>query len=108
MAGKFLYFAYGSNILNERLRSENRARSATFHASGYVTGRSLTFDKASKDGSGKCDMQLTDDANDRVEGVLFWIGDADKSRLDDAEGLNCGYVETVVEVVTENNVRVRH
>ncbi len=102
MDGRFLYFGDGSNMLNERLRAPNHAPSATVLGRGHVIGRTLTFDKASDDGSGKCDIRLTADANNRVEGVLFWIADADKPGLDEAEGRNRGYAESVVDVVTEN------
>jgi hypothetical protein len=67
MDGRFLYFGYGSNMLTKRLRAANRAPSAVAHSRGHVVGRKLTFHKVSDDGSGKGDMQLTGDLNDRVE-----------------------------------------
>ena len=102
MDDKFLYFGYGSNMLTKRLRAANRAPSAALHGRGHVTGRKLTFHKVSDDGSGKCDMRVTGDANDCVEGVLFWIAKTDKRGLDEAEGLGRGYAESIVDVVTEN------
>jgi hypothetical protein len=98
----FLYFAYGSNMLTRRLRA--RTPSARVHSIGYVAGRRLTFSKTSDDGSGKCDIELTGSGQDRAGGVLFSIARDDKPALDDAEGLNRGYDEAIVDVVTPRGV----
>lgn len=100
---KFRYFAYGSNMLTRRLRATDRAPSATSLGVGYVEGRQLTFDKVSKDGSGKCDAEATGENTDRVYGVIFEIASTDKAALDKAEGLNEGYAEECVEVVTDSD-----
>lgn len=99
---RFLYFGYGSNMLNTRLQA--RTPSATPYNNGYVAGRRRTFAKTSDDGSGKCDAELTGNAVDRVEGVLFWIDRSEKPALDRAEGLGRGYDETTVDVVTPTGV----
>ena len=98
-AGRFLYFGYGSNMLNQRLLA--RTPSARVHGTGYVSHRRLTFSKTSDDGSGKCDMEITGDPADRVQGVLFWIDRAEKPALDQAEALGQGYAETMVDVITD-------
>jgi len=98
----FLYFAYGSNMLTRRLRAANRAPSAKPLGIGHVQGRRLTFDKVSRDGSGKCDAEATGKNTDRVYGVLFEIASAEKNALDRAEGLGKGYKEERVEVVTDS------
>jgi len=98
-AGRFLYFGYGSNMLDERLFARNP--SARVHRTGHVSHRRLTFSKTSDDGSGKCDMEITGDPRDRVEGVLFWIDRAEKRALDEAEALGHGYDERTVDVITE-------
>ena len=85
----FLYFAYGSNMLTRRLSA--RTPSAVPPATAYVDGYRLTFDKVSTDGSGKCDIEATRNAADRVWGVLFRIATAEAADLDDAEGLGQGY-----------------
>ncbi|HEV8308569.1 MAG TPA: gamma-glutamylcyclotransferase family protein [Methylomirabilota bacterium] len=95
---KFLYFAYGSNMLSRRLLS--RTPSAIAVGVGYTTGRRLTFDKVSSDGSGKCDIEPTANPTDRVYGALFEIVSAEKPALDDAEGLGKGYREARVTVFT--------
>lgn len=101
---EFLYFAYGSNMSLRRLTAPNRAPSANPFCSGYVLGRKLTFDKVSKDGSGKCDCEFTGDEQQRIYGVLFTVSLADKAKLDRAEGNGAGYDETIVEVVTPSGV----
>ena len=95
---KLLYFAYGSNMLSRRLLA--RVPSAIAVGVGYTSGRRLTFDKVSTDGSGKCDIEPTPSQTDRVYGVLFEIPLAEKAGLDDAEGLGKGYREERVDVVT--------
>ena len=68
---KILYFAYGSNMLSRRLRAPNRTPSAVAVGTGFVSGRRLTFDKVSTDGSAKCDIEVTTNPNDWAYGVLF-------------------------------------
>jgi hypothetical protein len=89
-------------MLNARLLA--RAPSARAYTTGHVAGRRLTFAKASDDGSGKCDAELTGNADDRVEGVLFWIACSEKPALDRAEALSRGYDETILEIVTAAGV----
>src|SRR2546426_10191093 len=93
---KFLYFAYGSNMFSRRLRM--RTPSAAAAGVGYASGRRLTFDKVSTDGSGKCDIERTSSPTDRVYGVLFEILSAEKAGLGNAEGLGKGYREGRVDV----------
>ncbi len=107
---RFLYFAYGSNMLTRRLRAADRTPSAVSQAIGYVERHRLTFDKLSKgrhNNSGKCDMERTDSATDRVWGVLFSILKTEEGALDTAEGLDNGYrKDPEVHVVTGNGVQV--
>jgi hypothetical protein len=108
---RFLYFAYGSNMLSRRLCAKNRAPSATSEGIGYVEKHRLTFDKlskGSKSSSGKCDMERTGVATDRVWGVLFSILKSEEGALDDAEGLGGeGYrKDTKVRVMTANGTKV--
>jgi gamma-glutamylcyclotransferase len=100
---KLLYFAYGSNMLSRRLLV--RVPSPIAMGVGYTSGRRLTFDKVSTDGSGKCDIEPTQSPTDRVYGVLFEIASAEKAKLDDAEGLGKGYREERVDVVTSCGTR---
>lgn len=98
----FIYFAYGSNMLSRRLKAKNRAPSATPIGTGYVSSRRLTFDKVSKDGSGKCDIENTANSTDRAYGVLFKIVMSEKQKLGIAEGLDKGYQIEQVAVVAQN------
>jgi len=84
------YFAYGSNMLEQRLRHAARAPSAVFLGVGAVRGYRLVFHKAGMDGSGKCALDDTHDHSDVVYGVLFEIDDAQWTRLDAAEGVKGG------------------
>jgi|HubBroStandDraft_1064217.scaffolds.fasta_scaffold293766_2 gamma-glutamylcyclotransferase len=85
------YFAYGSNMLRERLQATNRVPGATFHATGSVQGYRLRFHKRSVDLSGKCNIVKTDSAEDVVYGVVFEVPDNQLEALDSAEGLGDGY-----------------
>ena len=84
------YFAYGSNMLEQRLRHAARAPSAVFAGVGAVRGCRLVFHKAGMDGSGKCALEETHDHSDAVYGVLFEIADAQWTQLDAAEGVEGG------------------
>jgi gamma-glutamylcyclotransferase len=105
MADRFLYFAYGSNMLTRRLRAPDRAPSARAEGTGFVAGYRLTFDKASADRSGKCDLEATGHPNDRVHGVLFSINRAEERALDKAEGRDKGYRKDTLDVVTTDGMR---
>lgn len=85
------YFAYGSNMLCERLRSPNRVPGANFQATGSVRGYGLRFHKRSADGSGKCNIVKTDLAGDVVYGAVFEVPEEQLKALDKAEGLGQGY-----------------
>lgn len=85
------YFAYGSNMLTERLQSPDRVPGATFLATGAVRGYRLRFHKRSIDKSGKCNIAKTDSFEDVVYGVVFEIPDDQVKKLDVAEGLRSGY-----------------
>jgi hypothetical protein len=96
MVKTFFCFAYGSNMFARRLRE--RTPSAKSVGIGFVNQHRLTFDKVSKDGSGKCDMEATANPEDKVYGVLFTISAAEEAALDKAEGLGNGYRKGEFEV----------
>lgn len=85
----FCYFAYGSNMLTERLKARcDRARpSGCAFADGWV----MEFSKPSKDCSGKA--SLSRKAGCETAGVLFEIPMTQRDALDEAEGatLRGGY-----------------
>lgn len=83
------YFAYGSNMLEERL--QRRVPDATFLTTGSVRGYRLHFHKRSTDGSGKCNIVATNSAEDVVHGVAYEVPDGCLEALDRAEGVGHGY-----------------
>jgi hypothetical protein len=103
-ANTFLYFAYGANMLSRRIQAI--APSAVAIDVGFVQGRRFTFGKVSRDGSGKCDIETTNNVNNRAYGVLWKINVKDKANLNDAEGLGIGYSEANVQVVTSTGTTV--
>lgn len=76
------YFAYGSNMLRERLVA--RVSTAQAVAIGAVRGYRLDFAKVSVDGSGKGDMVTS--PGDEVWGVLYEFDASQKGDLDKHEG----------------------
>ncbi len=97
-SNEFSYYAYGSNMSTKRLLA--RLPSARPIASGFVTGYKLTFDKASKDGSGKCDCEFTGNDGDRVYGVIFKVALSERAALDSFEGAGKGYEPLSIRVET--------
>jgi gamma-glutamylcyclotransferase len=83
------YFAYGSNMLHQRLRA--RVPSAEPLAIGELDGYRLAWHKVGRDGSGKCDVVSVPDPAAIVHGVLYEIAAEHKPALDAAEGLHRGY-----------------
>ena len=96
------YFAYGSNMLAQRLRAPDRTPSAKFLTAARLKGHVLKFHKRSRDGSGKCSAFETGNPNDEVHGIVFEIGETEKPALDKAEGLGKGYGEKVVHLTTSH------
>ena len=99
---QILYFAYGSNMLTKRL--QRRTPSAKPVGIGYLKAHQLRWHKKSQDGSGKCDIFFTGDQDHLVNGVLFEISRSEKKRLDSVEGLNHGYDEKTVEIITSSGL----
>ena len=91
------YFAYGSNMLSERLRG--RVPSASPAGSAKLCGYGLDFAKISKDQSGKCDLVKSD--HGAVWGRLFKIDPGHKSDLDRYEGPHYETIEVQVSVEGE-------
>lgn len=88
---KVFNFAYGSNMLLSRIRE--RVSSARSLGTAVLKGHQLRWHKASKDGSGKCDVIRSDSVDATVHGVLYEIAQHQKVELDAAEGLGNGYDE---------------
>jgi len=101
--GQAFYFAYGSNMAAERLSS--RVPAARKYVNAELARYCLRFHKASADGSGKCDVVLSDSPDAVVYGVLFSLHDADLVTLDRIEG--SGYRRIYTDVVTATGTVLR-
>lgn len=98
-ANALRYFAYGSNMVTNRLAGRTGGCKPLGRA--VLMGHRLCFHKHSKDGSGKADAFCTGDARDQVIGVVFEIPAAGKRGLDRAEGLNKGYAQRTLRVMLD-------
>jgi gamma-glutamylcyclotransferase len=87
----FKYFAYGSNMLTERLRAPSRCPSAEAIGVGVIFGYTLAFSKRSRDGSGKATMVRSGKSEEHVFGVVFDVAISERAALDKAEGVGSGY-----------------
>lgn len=85
----FIYFAYGSNMLRERL--VQRCPSAKAIGVAIVSEYILKFSKKSKDKSGKATLVKSTEPKHQAFGALFQIGFNDLPRLDKVEGRGSGY-----------------
>ena len=85
----FTYFAYGSNMLSERLR--RRCPSAKAIGVAVASGYILKFSKRSIDKSGKATLVVSTNPKRQVFGELFEIENGDLRELDKAEGKGKGY-----------------
>lgn len=99
-AMNFLYFAYGSNMLTQRLK--DRVPSAHLITLATLSGYELRWHKVSQDRSGKCDVVQIDSPNSKVIGVVYEILISEKAALDEAEGLGNGYDQKQVLLETVN------
>jgi gamma-glutamylcyclotransferase len=88
---KFLYFAYGSNMLTERLKA--RCASALPVGIAFRRGFAISFSKRSVDGSGKATLLPQSDPASLAWGVLFEIEASQESALSKAEGRDYEQVE---------------
>lgn len=93
-----LYFAYGSNLLRERLLS--RCPRAEFIGRGLLRRHRLSFEKVSTDGSGKCAVERDDGCE--VQGVAWRVHSSELDGLDLSEGVSRGYERSSVAVELED------
>ena len=96
---RFLYFAYGSNLLTPRLRA--RCPSGRVIGTAWAHGYSVEFSKLSHfDGSGKA--SLTPHSGTRTHGVIYEISLTELPALDRHEGLGRGYGRACIPVKLGN------
>lgn len=96
------YFAYGSNMLIERLHQ--RVKSAKNPVCVTLPGYSLRFHKVSGDGSGKCNMVGPGINGACVRGVVFDVLENEIPALDAAEGVGYGYQKSRVKITLDGKV----
>ncbi len=97
-----LYFAYGSNLLHQRLW--DRTPNARPLTTGVLKGHSLRFHKIGDDGSGKCDAFHTGDDQDATLGVVYEISVRERRILDAIEGVGRGYAVKNTRIDTARGV----
>jgi Gamma-glutamyl cyclotransferase, AIG2-like len=88
------YAAYGSNLHPLRLRE--RTPSAALLGTDVLAGYTIAFVKRGKDRSGKCTIIET--AGSLVHVAVFEIEEAERTRLDRAEGRGAGYEIRTIEL----------
>lgn len=94
------YFAYGSNMLRERLAA--RVGDTGCIGPARLAGYRVDFTKLSRDGSGKCTL-VAQPGEHGVWGVVFEMTGEQKTLLDGFEGK--GYkVETVYPVASGETI----
>src|SRR6185436_10107348 len=80
-----LYFAYGSNMDEQRVTAANRCPNARFIFNAILPGYRLVFTHRTDAGTGAADVAL--DPASRVWGVVYDITDSDRRQLDAREGV---------------------
>lgn len=100
---KLLYFAYGSNLHPNWLRS--RTPSARLLGPARLTGYRLHFNKPGLDDSGKCNIIRSTPDRDAVHGVVYEFPLTEKPVLDAAEK---GYQERFLDIGEYRDVLLYH
>lgn len=91
-APTLLYFAYGSNMHEARMRA--RVPSAHYYDIARLPGYCLAFRKQGADGSAKCDLDPFDP--ETVWGVVYCLDADERPLLDAAEGEGYERMEVTV------------
>jgi len=93
------YFAYGSNLLHQRLQARTPSAEPLLRA--RLAEHALRFHKIGDDGSGKCDAFHTGSPDDAVHGLVYALAERDKQILDGIEGVGHGYLVKAVTLMTK-------
>lgn len=94
------YFAYGSNMLAQRLVARVKADNPTPYA---LESHRLRFHKRSADCSGKCNLIFTGQSTDVVHGVLWDVPEKEIKELDKHEGVGFGYDRKTFRFLIDGN-----
>jgi hypothetical protein len=95
------YFAYGSNMDPEQMRS--RAPNARFAGTARLDGYRVVFNKSGTDGSAKANIEMSSREESFVLGGLYEVPESEFITL---HGFEIGYLTTGVEV-DQNTAKVR-
>lgn len=99
MSNEILYFAYGSNMATSRM--QQRIPDAQVVGVAVLRGWKLVWDKISKDGSGKANLQSA--SQSETWGVLYRLPETALTHLDRIEG---NYQRHTVEVETNDGEKI--
>lgn len=100
---RFLYFAYGSNMLTARLRQ--RCPSAVAVGRASLGGHLLIWHKKGfRDGSGKCGIEAVEGRPGTMHGVVYSLLKSEEQDLDRIEGKGHGYDDGLVAVQHDSGV----
>ena len=80
-----LYFAYGSNLNEQRVKAANRCPNARFIFKAILPGHRLVFTRNGD--AGNCAADAIPDPSSLVWGVVYDITDSDRRQLDAHEGV---------------------
>lgn len=100
-----LYFAYGSNMDEQRMKSPDRCPSAKFIFKALLPGHRLAFTRRTSAGTGAADIRR--DAASSVWGAVYDITDSDRSQLDAREGVGLGAYRPIEVLVHPDGDFVR-
>lgn len=97
----FLCFAYGSNMLRERIYERLGGYGLSLLGEATLSGYKVCYHKRSIDGSGKLTVVETGNAAEVVRGVVYELSITAGVMLDKFEGFGKGYDKktVVVEIV---------
>jgi gamma-glutamylcyclotransferase len=98
------HFAYGSNIWPGWIKTW--APGVKTYGNAKLPGYRLVFNKKSRDGSGKANIEKTDTVGDEVWGVLYELSEKEIADLDNKEGLNGYKHETLKDLVDDKGNKV--
>ncbi len=98
------YFAYGSNMSEERMQ-ERLGREYQVLGKARLKGYKLAFNKQNDKIPMNGYANLMEAPESVVEGVLYEVGEAGMHKLDRKEGVPAHYRRAVVQVETDEGVQ---
>lgn len=106
MKGTIWYFAYGSNMDAERMKS--RVGGWSERVPGLLKGWCLKFNKVSSNDAKEGFANIEYCPTSTVEGILYAITEAELCRLDEHEGFPYHYERHQIKVERRDTVTIVH